>query len=44
MPLGVATSNRPAVHHDRLNMEYYNNDNMGRWHYAKIKENRLLVS
>jgi len=44
MPLGVATSNVPTVHHDILNMEYYNNDNMGQWHYDKIKENRLLVS
>jgi len=23
-------------------MEYYNNDNMGQWHYAKIKENKAL--
>jgi len=23
-------------------MEYYNNDNMGQWHYAKIKEYKLL--
>jgi len=26
-----------------LNMEYYDNNNMGQWHYAKIKENKLLV-
>jgi len=44
MPLGKATSNGPTVHQDRLNMKYYNTDNMGQWHYAKIKENKLLVS
>jgi hypothetical protein len=43
MPLGMATSNGPTVRHDRLNMEYCNNDNMSQWHYAKIKENELLV-
>ena len=43
MPLGTATSNGPTVCHDRLNMEYSSNRNMGQWHYAKIKENKLLV-
>jgi len=44
MSLGMATSNGPIVHDDRLNMEYCSNDNMDQWHYAKIKENKLLVS
>ena len=39
----MATSNGPTVCHDRLNMEYYKNDNMSQWHYDKIKENELLV-
>jgi hypothetical protein len=43
MPLGTATSNGPTVRHERLNMQYYNDDNMGQWHFAKIKENKLLV-
>jgi len=42
MSLGTATSNGQTVGHDRLNMQYYNNDNMGQWHYAKKNENKLL--
>lgn len=38
MPLGTATSNGTTVPHDRL----YNNDNIGQWQYAKMKENTLL--
>jgi hypothetical protein len=39
MPPGMATSNGPTAPHDRLN----NSDNMGQRHYAKMKENMLLV-
>ena len=42
MSLCTDTSNGPTVCRDRLNMEYYNNDNMGQWHYSKKKENKLL--
>jgi len=41
--VGIATSNGSTMGHDRLNRQYYNSDNMSQWHYAKIKENMLLV-
>jgi hypothetical protein len=42
--VGTATSLGPTLHHNRLNMQYYNSDNMGQWHCAEIKGNKLLVN